>query len=213
MIRAMNRRAKPVITATQMLETMIKSPHPTRAEVSDVGNAVLDGTDAVMLSAESAVGDYPFLATETMARIITEVEKEAFRGPLPPKRPDMVSASFGNAIARAAAGAALELDLRAVAVYSLSGKSIALVAAHRPRPVIAGFSNDPAVVRRMALNWGVAPFHSPWFHTTRDVVAQTQQSLVSSGLASPGDKIAVTFGLEDGGPSGTTTLKLWEVQG
>lgn len=212
MIRAMNRRAKPVITATQMLESMIKSPQPTRAEVSDVGNAVLDGTDAVMLSAESAVGDFPFLSTETMARIISTVESEAFKGQLPPKRPDMVSPSFGNALARAAAGAALELDLKAVAVYSLSGRSVNLVSAHRPRPVIAGFSNDEVVVRRMALIWGVTPFFSPWFKTTSDVVHQTQQALVSSGLAQRGDKIAITYGLEDGGPQGTTTLKLWEVQ-
>lgn len=212
MIRAMNRRAKPVITATQMLETMIKSPQPTRAEVSDVGNAVLDGTDALMLSAESAVGDYPYLATETMARIIAEVEQGAYDGKLPPKRPDMVTSSFGNAIARAAAGAALTLDLKAVAVYSVSGRSVAIVAAHRPRPIIAGFSNDAPVVRRMALLWGVAPFHSPWFDTTREVVHQTQQSLVRNGMAEIGDKIAITFGLQDGGPPGTTTLKLWEIK-
>lgn len=211
MIRAMNRRAKPVITATQMLESMIKSPQPTRAEVSDVGNAVLDGTDAVMLSAESAVGDYPFLATETMGRIVQEVEENAYEGQLPPRRPDMVSASFGNAIARAAAGAALTLDLKAVAVYSLSGRSVAIVAAHRPRPAIAGFSNHASVVRRMSLYWGVTPFFSPWFDSQREVVQQTTQALVTSGLGGPGDKIAITFGLQDGGPPGTTTLKLWEI--
>jgi pyruvate kinase len=211
MIRAMNRRAKPVITATQMLESMIKSPQPTRAEVSDVGNAVLDGTDAVMLSAESAVGDYPFLATETMARIITEVEGAAFEGKLPPKRPDLVPADFTNAIARAAAGAAASLDLTAVAVYSLSGQSVRMVAAHRPRPIIAGFSNDQSIVRRMSLLWGVVPFFSLWFDTTREVVAQTEHALLASGLSSDGDRIAITFGLQDGGPKGTTTLKLWEV--
>lgn len=212
LIRAMNRRAKPVITATQMLESMVRSRQPTRAEVSDVANAVLDGTDALMLSAESAIGDHPALVVRTMARIIEEVESAASEGPMPMKRPELVPASFSNAIATAAAGAALTLDLKAVAVYSLSGRSIALVSSYRPRPVIAGFSNDPVVVRRMSLQWGVIPFFSRWFETTRDVVAQTQQAVQSAGLASPGDKIAITFGLRDGGPTGTTTLKLWEVQ-
>lgn len=211
LIRAMNRRAKPVVTATQMLESMVHSRQPTRAEVSDVANAVLDGADAVMLSGESAVGDHPVLVVQTMARIIEEVERAARADGEPGKRPDLAPAGFGSAIATAAAGAAAALDLGALAVYSLSGRSVALLSAYRPRPVVAGFSNDESVVRRMALYWGVAPFLSPWFHTTREVVAQTERALREAGVAAPGEKIAITFGLRDGGPEGTTTLKLWEM--
>lgn len=212
MIRVMNERAKPVITATQMLESMISNPRPTRAEVSDVANAILDGSDAVMLSGETAAGKYPIETARIMAGIVAEAERSAialrlFRGP-----EHLVSHSFRNAIAHAAARCAVEFGLRAVVVYSETGSSTALVSAYRPDSAVVSFSRHPAVVNRMALYWGVVPIHGQWAEQMDDVVRQAERELVRHHLAAPGDEIALTFGLSDGGPPGTTILKLWKIR-
>lgn len=212
MIEAMNRRAKPVITATQMLESMVTNPRPTRAEVSDVANAVLDGTDAVMLSAESAVGKYPFAAVKTMARIIEEVETSAFRAGMIRPPIELIGPNFESAIAHSAARAAVDLNLKAVVVYSVSGRSIGLVSAYRPNAPIAAFSEDHAVLRRSALRWGVTPIFAPWVKGVDGVVQQSERALVENKLAEPGDRIAITFGMQDGGPVGTTVMKLWTIR-
>jgi pyruvate kinase len=211
-IRAMNRRAKPVITATQMLETMVQNPRPTRAEVSDVANAILDGADAVMLSAESAAGKFPVEATGMMASIIREVESSAEAAGLR-RDPELIAApGLRNGIAHAAARCAVDLGLQAVAVYSETGASVALVSAFRPHSAIAGFSRHPQVLNRMALYWGVVPLFAPWAEGTDALVFQTEQELTRHGLARAGDHIALTFGLNDGGPPGTTMLKLWKIR-
>lgn len=211
-IEVMNHRAKPVITATQMLESMLTNPRPTRAEVSDVANAVLDGTDAVMLSAESAVGKYPFAAVRTMSQIIQEVETSAFRLGMIHPRAEIKGPDFASAIAHSAARTALELDLKAVVVYSVTGRSIAYVSAYRPHCPIAAFSENHAVLRRSALRWGVRPVYSPWVRGVDGVVRQSEEALIRHGLAAPGDRIAITFGMEDGGPVGTTVMKLWTIR-
>lgn len=213
MIREMNLRAKPVITATQMLESMVQNPQPTRAEVSDVANAVLDGTDAVMLSAESAAGKYPFHAVRTMARIIKEVESTTGISTLISSPERIGTPSFGRAIAHSAARTAIDLGLKAVAVYSETGRSAALVSAYRPRTTIVGFSPNMQTIQRMALLWGVVPVFGEWAEGVGDIVERSEEVLLRQRLADPGDTIAITFGLSDQGPAGTTMLKLWKIKG
>ena len=211
LIRAANRRAKPVITATQMLESMIHNPRPTRAEVSDVANAVLDGTDAVMLSAETASGRYPIDAVRTMVRIIEQVEQEA--PPAMQGMPEKVGApSFQNAIAHAAARASIDMHLSAVVVYSETGRSVSLVSAYRPSSPIIGFSRHKNVLNRMALYWGVKPVFGDWAEGVSDIVQQSERALKAAHLVEPGDEIAITFGVRDGGPPGTTMMRLWRVR-
>jgi pyruvate kinase len=213
LIRDAAARGKPVIVATQMLESMISSPVPTRAEVSDVANAVLDGADALMLSGETAVGAYPVEAVRRMAGIITEVEaSELYRLQPEPVRIDEYS--FDNAIARAAAKAAKDLELRAIAVYTESGHSAALVSAYRPEALILGMSRKESSLRRMALRWGVVPVAiDHWITDIEEGLRIVERTVVERGVAGPGDDIAVTFGmLEISGPGRTNVLTLWRVR-
>jgi pyruvate kinase len=206
-------RGLPVIVATQMLDSMIRNPRPTRAEVSDVANAVLDGADAVMLSGETAAGKYPIEAVRTMAAILEEVENsELFERRPPPLR--VSERSFSNAIARAAVQTAADLGLRALAVYSETGHSASLVSACRPLATIVGLSRHPEVLRRLALRWGVIPLRADWVEGVSGVVRQAEEKLLGLHAVAPGDDIAVTFGMQDmSGPGRTDVMKLWRVKG
>lgn len=206
-------RGLPVIVATQMLDSMIRNPRPTRAEVSDVANAVLDGADAVMLSGETASGAYPIRALEEMAAVIREVEgSELFQKR--PVQPSMDEYSFSNAIARAAVEASENLGLKALAVYSETGHSAALTSSARPQSAIVAFSRHQRVLRRLSLRWGVTPVLADWVEGVSGVVAQAERELKKRGIVSPGDDIAVTFGMQDmSGPGRTDVLKLWRVRG
>lgn len=203
----------PVIVATQMLDSMIRNPRPTRAEVSDVANAVLDGADALMLSGETASGAYPIRALEEMSAVIAEVEgSEVFHKR--PVRPRIDEYSFSNAIARAAVEASKNLGLKALAVYSETGHSAALTSAARPQSAIVAFSRHPGVLRRLTLRWGVMPVRADWVDGVSGVVAQAERELMSRNLVKEGDDIAVTFGMQDmSGPGRTDVLKLWRVRG
>jgi pyruvate kinase len=211
-IKAVRPLAKPVITATQMLESMITSATPTRAEVSDVANAVLDGTDAVMLSGETSVGRHPVLVVETMARIIDEVESVS---PTLGALSDQLihDHSFSAMIAEAVSAAAREYNLSAMAVYTESGRSAALLSAERPAPPIIAFTRHDSVLHRLALLWGVRPLHGDWVRGVEGVVAQAERELLARNLVRPGDAIAVTFGMRLGNePFQTNMLKLWKVR-
>jgi pyruvate kinase len=206
-------RGKPVIVATQMLESMIASPVPSRAEVSDVANAVLDGADALMLSAETAVGGYPVEAVQRMAAVIEEVESsELYRLQPEPVRIDEYS--FDNAIARAAVKAARDLDLKALAVYTESGHTAKLVSAYRPGAAILGMSRLDESRRRMALLWGVTPVAiDHWITDVQEGLAVVEDTVIRHGVCDPGDDIGVTFGmLEISGPGRTNVLTLWRVR-
>ena len=202
------RRNKPVITATQMLESMVERSKPTRAEVSDVANAVLDGTDAVMLSAETAAGKYPVESVRTMARIIREVERSEMEEGLL-RQPAVDGAlTLENAIAHATAQVARDLEVKAAVVFSRTGRSIALTSSYRPATPIVGVSQDPAVLRRTALFWGTVPLPIDWKPELADMVAKAEGMLLGRGLAEHGDAITVTFGQDGGGPMGMPTLHL-----
>lgn len=212
-LREIKLRAKPAITATQMLDSMIKNPRPTRAEVSDVANSVLDGTDAVMLSAETAVGDYPVEAVKTLARIIDEIEQHESYMTEGKDRPDVSERTFSSSIADAAAEIAEDLNLAAIAVYTESGHSAALLSAQRPLANIVAFSRHDEVLNRLGLYWGVRSLHGDWVHGIAGVVEQSERELIRHKLAAPGDNVVITFGMALGDePFQTDVLKLHKLK-
>jgi pyruvate kinase len=216
-IRECVRRAKPVITATQMLDSMISSPTPTRAEVSDVANAVLavlDGSDAVMLSGETAVGEYPVITVETMASIIREIEQTGDHAQIAAHITEDRAHNFSAATAAASVEVADRLGLKALAVYSESGSSAFDVSSLRPKAAIVGFSRHPQVLQRLALAWGVHPMHGDWVEGVKGVVLQAEEVLLREGLVADGDEIAVTFSMKmrEDEEFMTSTMKLHRVR-
>lgn len=208
-LRACNRAGKPAITATQMLQSMIDNPRPTRAEASDVANAVLDGSDAVMLSGETAIGRYPVESVRMMERVVQAAEGEiACQDWLA-----RVGASGGEseAIARATVEVALELRAAAILVSTLSGYTARMVARYRPEiPVIAA-TPEPDTYRRMALVWGVRPLQVPRYDTTDAMFAVAARAAVEAGLLQPGQRVVISAGIPAGGPGRTNMLKVHEV--
>jgi pyruvate kinase len=204
-----NRLGRPVITATQMLESMITHPRPTRAEASDVANAILDGTDAVMLSAETAAGQYPRLAVEAMTRIISEIESKA---PSHWKRDERrrgdaaVSTEF--AIAAAGSAAVNMLNAPAMIVFTKSGFSARVVASHRPSVPILVLTDIPRTYRQLALVWGVVPELVPHCNTYDEMVRLGLEAVQRKDLARPGDRIVVTAGIPFDVPGTTNLLKV-----
>jgi pyruvate kinase len=201
---------KPVITATQMLESMVEQPTPTRAEASDVANAVLDGTDAMMLSAESASGKYPVEAVATMARIAAAAEQalpEADYAPAPNTHPTQ---AITNAITAATVAAARELGARLIISLTESGYTARMVAKHRPATAILGVTPNPATYRQLALTWGVQPALIAR-HTHSDVMFAQARALVSQlGLAQHGETIVLTAGMPLGEPGRTNLLHIYQ---
>ena len=194
------------ITATEMLESMTASPRPTRAEVTDVANAVMDGSDAVMLSAETAVGQYPVRAVEAMAAICVEAEK----GPARAAPPAFVGTpgSFGSAIARATAEAADGLGMGLVVAFTETGATARLVSKYRPAAAIFGFTPRPETLRRMAVLWGVTPVALPRRSSTDEMIETAERILLERGLAVRGDRVAMAAGVPPNQDLATNLLKL-----
>ena len=204
-----NKLGRPVITATQMLESMITHPRPTRAEASDVANAILDGTDAVMLSAETAAGQYPRLAVEAMTRIIMEVEKHprAVRNEDSRIDPDIV-VSTEQAIAAAATSAVTSLGAPALIVFTKSGFSARIVTSHRPGVPILVLTDQERTYRQLALVWGVIPCLVPHCETYWDMVKLALDAVRTHGLAREGDRVVVTAGVPFDVPGTTNLMKV-----
>jgi pyruvate kinase len=202
-----NKLGRPVITATQMLESMITNPRPTRAEASDVANAILDGTDAVMLSAETAAGQYPRLAVEAMARIIQEIEKQppVFR---PDERAAPTSLSTEMAIAAAATSAVRSLGAPCLIVFTKSGFSARIVASHRPGVPILVLTDSERTYRQLALVWGVVPCLVQHCESYWDMVKLALDAVRSHGLAREGDRVVVTAGVPFDVPGTTNMMKV-----
>jgi pyruvate kinase len=206
LIREARLRAKPVITATQMLESMIQNPTPTRAEVSDVANAVLDGTSAVMLSAETAAGQHPIEAVRMMTRIIDAVEGDSYFETVP--LPFPAATTFTQAIANAAVSAIGNLDVRLIAVFSQTGETARELSKFHPRVPVVALTSRLEVLACMSLEWGVVPLYCPALSTPAEMVQSCQALLLENGLVRPGDRIAISLGFEVDGPGRTNTLKL-----
>jgi pyruvate kinase len=210
MIGLANRMGRPVITATQMLESMIEHPRPTRAEASDVANAILDGTDAVMLSAETAAGAYPRLAVEAMTRIITQVEQHPPPNIRPRPEPNTALPVVPTEVAIAAATTAAVDMLGAplVVVFTKSGFSARVVASYRPGVSILVLTDQARTYRQLALVWGVIPVLVPHCNSYDEMMQRAKQTVVERQLASPGDRIIVTAGVPFDMPGTTNLLKV-----
>ncbi len=199
------RMAKPVIVATQMLESMISSPVPTRAETSDVANAILDGADAVMLSGETSVGAYPVITVQTMARIVTSTEEHGLER-IPPL--GTKPRTQGGAITLAAAEVADFVDAKYVCIFTESGDSARRMSRLRFRVPMKAFTPDEAIRRRMALIWGIESYVTPRVTHTDSMYAQVDAVLLEEGLAEVGEKVVVISGSPPGIPGGTNDLRV-----
>jgi pyruvate kinase len=195
-----------VITATQMLESMIHQAEPTRAEASDVANAILDGTSAVMLSGETAVGQYPLESVRTMDEIAREVEPSlGYRH----ETPDAADApSVGNAMSNAACDLAEALGAAAILVPTFSGRTASMVARLRPRRPIVGLSHHQYALQQMALEWGVTPLLIPQSPDVEDLWTLSIAAARNAGLVEPGDNIVITAGTQVNIPGSTNVIKV-----
>jgi pyruvate kinase len=205
------RRAKPTITATQMLESMVHSTRPTRAEVADVANAIFDGTDAVMLSQETAVGKHPALAVEMMASIATTTERELPYGRWLAERGPQANNQY-HALSFGAVGAVYQLGLKCIVSPTNTGTTARLISAYRPRAPVLALSPRHEVVRRCRLLWGVHPQLNEEPLDTLDLIDACADAAVRAGMAAPGDKIGITAGLPAGRAGGTNLFKVHTVE-
>src|SRR6185295_564082 len=209
-----NRRRRLVITATQMLESMTRRSRPTRAEASDVANAVFDGTDALMLSAETAVGDHPVEVVRVMDRIIRAAEEEAVRINEEGGRPIEAAASqrsFPEAICEAASAAAAVTSADAIVAFSEGGPTALLMSKQRPIAPILALTPFEPVRRRMALYWGAIPQTMPQIDGTDERVREAERRLKEVGLLRRGARVVILSGTVIGRPGGTNLMKLHEV--
>lgn len=203
-----NRYGRPVITATQMLESMIQNPRPTRAEASDVANAILDGTDAVMLSAETAAGLHPVLAVQAMRRIATAAELAPVARGQGLDRLQAGQATVEETIASASVTAVRLLGAHTIVVFTKSGFSARIVAARRPNVNIVVLTDNVRTYHQLALTWGVTPFLVPHCDTYDQMAALARELLLKNKLAVPGERIVVTAGVPFDVPGTTNQLKV-----
>jgi pyruvate kinase len=201
-------RSKPAITATQMLESMLHRPEPTRAEASDVANAILDGTAAVMLSGETAVGEYPIESVRTMDKIARVVEPSvAYRHELS-RDPEDPYATVGEAMSNAACDIAEVLDAKAILVPTYSGRTASAVARHRPhRPVIA-VTHKRHAAQQLAIEWGVVPAEIEECKDVEHLWARTLEASRETGIVAPGDRVVITAGTAVNVPGTTNLIKV-----
>jgi pyruvate kinase len=200
---------KPVITATQMLESMVENPRPTRAEASDVANAILDGSDAVMLSAETASGKYPREAVAIMAKIVLEAES-AKEEPMRRRRQHR-HLSISETIWESVAHAAQDLEMKAIAVYTESGTTARLISKYRPKAAIYAFAAAQEVCARLNLMWGVSPLYCEMTPNAEEMVTNAETHLLKIHAVQPGDVIAVVAGTRSS--SGSTNFMRLHVVG
>jgi pyruvate kinase len=199
---------KPAITATQMLESMLRHPEPTRAEASDVANAILDGTSAVMLSGETAVGKYPVESVATMDRIACAVEPSlGYRHELA-QAADQPFPTVGDAMSNAACDIAEVLGASAILVPTYSGRTASAVARHRPRRPIVAVTHKRYAVQQLALEWGVVPAEIEECRDVEDLWARTLDAARASGLVHPGDRVVITAGTAVNVPGTTNVIKV-----
>jgi pyruvate kinase len=195
---------KPVITATQMLESMVENPRPTRAEASDVANAIFDGSDSVMLSAETASGNYPREAVAMMSRIVVEAESNMGEFTLPRRRRDRHSLSVAETICESIAHAAEDLPMGAIAVFTETGNTARMISKYRPQAAIYAFTPNATVAQRTNLYWGAHPMKCDPALSTDNMVDVAEFELLRRGLLKPGDVLGVVAGTRQA--SGSTNF-------
>jgi pyruvate kinase len=210
-IRASNAAGKPVITATQMLDSMTRRPFPSRAEVTDVANAIFDGTDAVMLSGETAIGQFPIVTVETMARIVERTEQSLDFRSLLSSSLATVADSISEAIAQGTAEIAADLGATAIITSTASGRTSRLVSKTRPRAPIIGATERPETYRRLALSWGVIPLLVPESRDTDTRLRDTVAAAERAGWVRAGDIVVITAGVPVGVPGHTNLIKVQRV--
>jgi len=213
-IRRANHFGVPVIVATQMLNSMIDHPRPTRAEASDVANAIFDGADALMLSGETASGKFPIESVEMMERIINSAEASVRSNPeLPIPEPIAIPASFPDVTCGIACRAARESGASLIVAFTLSGATARLLSHYRPSVPIIAFSPNQEVRRRMALLWGVVPRVLEPIQETEAMVRRVEEELLSRGFANKGERVVIVFGAPIGQPGKINSLRLHQITG
>jgi pyruvate kinase len=207
-IQLTREKARPVIVATQMLESMINAPRPTRAEVSDVAGAVFEGADAVMLSGETSVGDYPIESVQTMGRIVYTAEETTLRAT---HSLDRVPETIGGAIARAAAEVGATVGAKALVAFTMTGETARRLSRYRsPIPLLA-FTARPETRSQLALVWGVETFIVPEVFHTDEMVRQVESALLEIGRCQKGDRVVIVAGSPPGTPGSTNALRVHRI--
>jgi pyruvate kinase len=201
-----------VITATQMLRSMVENPRPTRAEAADVANAVLDGTDGLMLSDETAMGNYPVEAVRVLDRIAGEVEKHQETGSFVDEAAPDSTSTTESAVGRAACTMAEELHAQAIVAATSSGSTARLISRFRPRRPVLGLTPNPRTVRQLTLSWGVIPVLVEPFTETDEIFDLAGSWAREHGFAQPGQCLVVTAGVPVGQPGTTNLLKIIEIE-
>jgi len=200
-------KGKPVITATQMLESMMENARPTRAEATDVANAIFDGSDAVMLSGETAIGKYPIQAVEMMDRIACSTEPVLPYEEILRQRRAAICHTIPDAISHAACYTALDVDAKAIICCTQSGYTARMVAKYRPRPTIVAVTPLETTFRSLALSWSVLPLKIDQTENTDDMMEKAKAAAKEAGLVKAGDTVVITAGVPIGVPGKTNTIK------
>jgi pyruvate kinase len=211
-VRKCNQVGKPVIVATQMLESMIKSPRPTRAEVSDVANAIFDDADAVMLSGETAIGKYPVEAVRMMADIITEVEKTLPYQRILQEKGEQAIPETDDAISYAACQMSQQLGAACIIAYTSSGSTALRVSKYRPESPILAITPNANVAQRLIMSWGVSSYLEPELASAGDIFYEAAQLSLRAGMTKSGDLVVITAGVPMGTPGSTNLIKVQQVE-
>ncbi|MBP8534920.1 pyruvate kinase [Streptomyces sp. MK37H] len=213
LIELCRRNAKPVIVATQMMESMITNSRPTRAEASDVANAILDGADAVMLSAESSVGSYPIETVKVMSRIVQAAEQELLSRGLQPLVPGKKPRTQGGSVARAAAEIADFLGAKSLVAFTQSGDTARRLSRYRAQQPILAFTTDASTRNQLTLSWGVESFVAPYVEHTDAMVDLVDAELLKLGRYAEGDTMIITAGSPPGVPGTTNMVRVHHLGG
>jgi len=212
-IETCNRMGKPVITATQMLESMVHNPRPTRAEVTDVATAIFDGTDAIMLSGETAIGKYPVQAVRVMDRVARRTESAIQYDQLVAARRSGPSASIAEAISYATCRVATDVGAAAILTSTQSGATARMVSKFRPSAPILALTPNPEVARQLTLVWGVQPIVVPRTEKIDDMIDVAVNAALAGGYIRKGDRVVITAGVKTGEPGSTNLLQVYTVDG
>ncbi|WMT39548.1 pyruvate kinase [Paenibacillus sp. D2_2] len=212
MIEKCNRVGKPVITATQMLDSMQRNPRPTRAEASDVANAILDGTDAIMLSGETAAGKYPVESVQTMSRIAEKAESALDYHGILVKQRIAQETTVTEAISQAVTTSALELNAKAIITSTETGYTARMVSKYRPQAPIVAVTTQDQTLRRLALNWGVIPVKGHVATSTDEMFDNAMKGGLESGVVAEGDLVVITAGIPLGSSGSTNLIKVGQVR-